>query len=574
MDFTGILKSHRISRLSDRQRGLTLIEVLVGLAIAALVIAGISRMINTSLNDSRDQQVAQYQRQLATAVSESIKVNYEKLLTSIGTSSTAWSVTDLVNYNYIPKSYEVTSNAFGQSVCLLLQQPVPGQIDALLISTGGTAIPASELGYIAANSGVGGGSIGTDPPGTAVGAYGTWSTSLSSWNMPTCSGAAGHLANQLFMTGQDSQYTDFLYRDAVPGHPELNAMNVPIGLFKFDGGTTTGTTTGAGAGCSNPLETSVGLFGADMTDGRLVTCIANAWTPLSWFNTIQQAATLQGVAGHVSGETRVTLDTQLPYTWTGKTWVPLAVDDNGALNFPKTVAAGASCGLGLDGKLPPPPPDGSSAVAIPVQFGVASDGEVLSCQPGYDANNTPGNYWTSTASMVLDSAESYCEIIYAAASAPYDYKNCLSPNGANSWDTISGTMNNLVNRSITLKRNGLINVTSYAHMNYAQCGQTNWLGQLAQYLYIIDSTNTIRAQTQMQSPNILDASAGVTMSLSKPLPPGTYTITIQTNWGIFSGPAVGPPSTSWTSNYCPYGATKAPVINTPLMMGWNLDVVY
>jgi type II secretory pathway pseudopilin PulG len=534
----------RYARLAQRQRGVTLLETLAALLIGALVIAGIATMINSSLNDSRDQQVAEYQKQLANAVNQAINLNYATVLGLVpaGTTTT-WSTAQMVTQNLIPKSYANAQNAFGQSYCLLLQQPAPGQIDALLISTGGTAIPAVDLGYIAANSGVGGGLIGTASPGNAVGAYGGWSTPLSSWTPTTCAGTPGHLANQVFMNGPGNQPADdFLYRNAVPGHAELNAMNVPIGL----------TMVTAGTACANFTPTSA-PFAAD-TSNHLLTCIGGFWTPTSWREPVANVAALKTLAGQVPAETRVTLDSKLPYTWNGTTWVPVAVDDNGALNFPKVVAVGNQCGLGLDDTTPPNP--------AALQIGVTSNGEVLSCQSGL---------WASTATIVLGTMDANCQIIYPASGTPYDYPNCLPPNNANSWDSVSGTMNNYVYRNVSLTRNALVTVTSYGHMNYAQCGQSGWLGQLAQYLDIMDSSRTTSyAHTEMQTPNIADASAGVSMSLNQPLPPGNYTIVIKTNWGAFTGPGVN--QQKWFSSYCPAGGGT--VINTPLEMGWNVSTVY
>ncbi|PCE22541.1 hypothetical protein BWP39_22955 [Paraburkholderia acidicola] len=554
MDRTSILKRRQIRRLPGRQRGVTLLEALAALFIGALMIVGVTMMINTSLNDTRDQEVAQYQRQIATAVNEAIKQNYATLLGSIPAdgTTTAWLLDDMINYKYIPESYRGTTNAFRQSVCLLFQQPVIGQIDALLVSTNGTAIPKADLGYIAANAGIGGGLIDTSTSIKAVGAYGGWSAPASSWDKSPCTLQAGHLASQLFMMGPGNQSTDFLYRNAVPGHPELNVMNVPIGL----------TYAKAGDACSNPAVTTASFFAAD-TSNHLLSCIGGLWTPMPWREPVQDGTALAGMAGQVPGETRVTMDTQLPYTWTGKKWVPSAVDNNGAVNFPTFVTEGQPCGLGLDGKAQPDVPN-------PVQLGVKSDGEVLSCQ------QVSGAYvWTSTASMTAGKWNNGCQIIYPPAdNTAIDYLDCSAPDaGQNQWDDVTRTKNNYVYQDVELVRTGTINVTSYAHMNHAQCDHTNWLAQLTQYLDIMDTGRTTSyAHSEMQSPNILDGSAGVTVTLNKVLAPGIYTIRIKTNWGVFQGD--GQNGLPWFSNYCPAGTGTTHIINTPLMSGWAINLVY
>ncbi|MBN3849564.1 hypothetical protein G3N58_22450 [Paraburkholderia sp. Ac-20342] len=102
---------------------MTLIETLGALLIVALVIAGVSTMINRSLKDSRDQQAAEYQRQLANAVNQSINLNYASLVSSIpvGATSTPYSITDMMENKLVPASYANARDAFGKSFCRLVQ---------------------------------------------------------------------------------------------------------------------------------------------------------------------------------------------------------------------------------------------------------------------------------------------------------------------------------------------------------------------------------------------------------------------------------------------------------------------
>lgn len=548
----------RYARHARRQRGITLLETLAALLIGAMVIAGIATMINSSLKDSRDQQVAEYQKQLANAVNQAINLNYATVLDNVPAGkTTTWSTADMVTQKLIPASYANAQNAFGQSYCLLLQQPVVGQIDALLVSTNGTPIPDADIGYIAANSGVGGGLIKAGNPVTAIGAYGGWSTPVSTWNSQTCAGTPGHLVSQVFTNGPgNSPADDFLYRNAVPNRPDLNAMNVPIGLRVLPTGS-------AFATCTNPTPTSSVAFAVD-TFSHLLTCIAGHWIPTYWHEPVQHVTDLDAIPTPTQGESRVTLDNQLPYTWNGTKWVPVALDDNGALNFPKAVTLGAKCALGLDGKTP---------ANAAVQIGVDSVGEVLSCQPRQPPNDNT-LVWTNASSVTLNSSDMGCMYIISAATSPYDYPfgTCSGPSGTNVWDDTSQTMNDFVTRSVHLTRNELVTVTSYAHLNHAQCNVTGWLAQLAQYLDIMNTARTVSyAHTEMQTSNT-DSSAGVSMSLNQPLPPGDYLVVIKTNWGIFAGDGRGANGT-WTSNYCPSGPPNY-VINTPLMMGWNVSTSY
>lgn len=63
-----------------RARGFALIEMLGALAIAALLLAGIAAMMDSSLDDVRAQQAAQYQAQVTAAATRALKRDYDAWL--------------------------------------------------------------------------------------------------------------------------------------------------------------------------------------------------------------------------------------------------------------------------------------------------------------------------------------------------------------------------------------------------------------------------------------------------------------------------------------------------------------
>jgi hypothetical protein len=130
-------------------------------------------------------------------------------------------------------------------------------------------------------------------------------------------------------------------------------------------------------------------------------------------------------------------------------------------------------------------------------------------------------------------------------------------------------------RTITVTQAALLTISTFAHMNYSQCGQTGWIGQLAQTVQIFnanDSSDSL-GSNQTQSPKLTDDSAGVTIALSKAVPKGTYNIVIDTNWATFAGNFGNFGTTlPWTSNFC--GATGIIVPTTPVATGWTIDAVY
>jgi hypothetical protein len=140
--------------------------------------------------------------------------------------------------NYLPASYLAT-NPFGQTWQVQVLQPSPGVLQSIVMSTGGAAITdTKQLVQIAAQAGAQGGFIpyanqagdATMQPTNAYGAYGAWKVSLANYTNP----GAGHVAS-LLAFGNTQANNSYLYRVAVPNHPELNNMQTDLGLTDTGG---------------------------------------------------------------------------------------------------------------------------------------------------------------------------------------------------------------------------------------------------------------------------------------------------------------------------------------------------
>jgi hypothetical protein len=111
-------------------------------------------------------------------------------------------------------------------------QPAPGNLQALTMSTGGTALPDAQAVKIATIVGATGGLIPQNDsgiyPGAAANAYGAfagWTISTANYTSVT----GGHPAALLtFNNGQ--LVSNYLYRNAVPGQPQLNQMNTALDM--------------------------------------------------------------------------------------------------------------------------------------------------------------------------------------------------------------------------------------------------------------------------------------------------------------------------------------------------------
>jgi hypothetical protein len=229
------------------------------------------------------------------------------------------------------------TNPYQQSACVLVSQPVAGKLDALVAGYGGTAIPDRSIASVAMLAGQGGGYISTAQPGTARGA--SWSLVTTAYQGVACAGTTvlngvaahdgGHLVSSLFYDGPGQLSTDFLYRDAVAGRPQLNQMNTALG-FAGSGIVTPGTACGSAA-----------AIGIDATTRTVVTCGADGkWQAVSTWKAPVTNFTDLPTTGNVTGDVRMVTALSRGFTYDGSAWKPLALDKDGNLQVPGTVYAG------------------------------------------------------------------------------------------------------------------------------------------------------------------------------------------------------------------------------------------
>lgn len=248
------------------QRGVTLIEMLLSIGIMGLVIAAAATLVDNHLQKTRLAATAQHMKIFGDAVQAYIKDNYIDLTqanmhnvpvatqiipavitvdtlrnTPIGLPTGPASKT-----RYLPSNYDPV-NAYGQTICARVLQPKPNELYALVVTdfipsltVKPTAISDLDLGLLAGMIGASGGGIynktGNLPKQTAKGTLGKWqfnlNTDLVARNFKAgkrCNGSFGPINLQpgtplmALWFNQDTS-SAFLYRDEVPGHPELNTM--------------------------------------------------------------------------------------------------------------------------------------------------------------------------------------------------------------------------------------------------------------------------------------------------------------------------------------------------------------
>lgn len=316
---------------------MSLIEVLAALAIGTLLYLGLAGMISTWLDDARGQQAAHHQALLAEASRKYITAHYSTLLDQSAAGAVAVSVDKLKAEGFLSAGFSDT-NSYGQRSCLLVRQPENGKLDSLLVTFGGVAIPDRSIAAIAMGAGPGAGYIAGTAPGEVRGP--SWRLTTTDYRAVPCDAGSivltggasdgGHLASNLFYNGPGQRPADFLYRDSVPGRPDLNRMSVALRM-SADAAVPAGTPCGGDYGLT-----------FDSATGALMVCDDGEWTQVSFMK--KPAANFASLpsGGNTIGDVRMITDLGRAFSWTGSGWQALAVDQEGNLALPNDLVAGGS----------------------------------------------------------------------------------------------------------------------------------------------------------------------------------------------------------------------------------------
>jgi hypothetical protein len=535
----------------------TLLEMLAALAIAAMLTIVLVRVTQSSFDDTKGELAGQHQQRVASAARQYIAANRATLLTSAtATSPVKVSVGDLQTAGFLSSSIAAT-NPYGQTPCLLVLQPSAGTLEALLVTEGGpTPISQGQLPFVAANSGDGGGYVAYASPPTAQGAYGAWSVSapqLTSYLSASCTGTAaapGSLATALFDT--DTAQADFVYRGAVPGHPELNQMSTPLGMAAV---AVEGDTTDPRCTALDP--TTQGRIAVD-SQGRVLSCQAGTWTGQGsayWKDPVATYASLP-VIGNNAGDVRMALDVSRAFTWNGVSWVALSVDQDGNFSVPGTSSASL---LQVTSSQTAGTPCASAGL-----ISIDSSGLLLSCQSGL---------WSRQSTTELAYTEQGDQVIMASSHMSYA-PGTVFYSGTYGYDPTNDNASVMIERDVTPDKNGEIIISAWSQLAIGTVTNTNQGAQFQLFVQLVDrDTGTVLADNFAMSANLHDDDAILPVTLSKPVPKNTngYAVQMFVYWTNGSGNFAGQ---FWNrADY--YGSGTTPILEyTPLEIGWTLDMIY
>lgn len=146
-------------------------------------------------------------------------------------SSTTVSLATLINEHDLPVGF-TTTNPYNQTWVVYISQSASGVLDGRVVSYNGQTLSAKDAVAIALKAGAQGGYV---PPNglmnglnsnMAVGASGTWSQTISGFANP----GPGHLVGLVASADDANNNPNYLYRDAIADHPELNAMETDLNM--------------------------------------------------------------------------------------------------------------------------------------------------------------------------------------------------------------------------------------------------------------------------------------------------------------------------------------------------------
>ena len=265
------------------------VEIIGALGVLMLLV-GWGLYEQSKVSDQNTAKIAAtHHATVTTAAIAYVKDHYSELLAaapSVGSRTTVSFATLQAN-RYVQPSLSST-NIWGQTLNLRITRmsldPKTVQLDAILIGEGGQNAPEGVARQVAQHIGAEGGYT------VAAGGYcGPNKVSVSTlcgtrgvWERPVADfGTAvppGHIASALFFK-DGMAVNDYLYRNRVPGKPELNTMQTYLQMGA-------GTRAAEGQACysvagdsTSPLLQN-GAIGTTV-DGLILSCQSGVWRPQS-----------------------------------------------------------------------------------------------------------------------------------------------------------------------------------------------------------------------------------------------------------------------------------------------------
>lgn len=337
-----------------KQAGVTLIEALASLAVGSMVIFGMGSLAIDYMNNTEAITAAQQLKTVAEAGRAYVTDN-AALVGSRATTVSPCMITAADLGIYAPGIVGV--NSLGQNMVALVIKNATGALQVMAVSYGAPVTPSDGKVAMVANAlGGDGGGVYSTAPTQITGSGSAWTLNLTAppgsvFRTPgvSCATGAPMAAVNIAIGSNAVAYwindpgvaSQTLYRNTVPGRPDLNTMNTPIIMSSM-------TIKVANAAC---LPTEVGALARDAS-GKVLTCTSSLrWEPqgsMYWADPVATFGALPACNAAADGVTRVvrtpTVGTE-PRAYTCRaasaSWIPLGTSDDGILRVNSDVDVAA-----------------------------------------------------------------------------------------------------------------------------------------------------------------------------------------------------------------------------------------
>lgn len=208
------------------RRGITTVELLVGLVALGIVMVGMSILEADKRRTITAYRAAQHLVRLADASQAYVLSNFAALESAATGGPVAIPISTVLSAGGGFSGLNASSPIAGQSVCLSVRRVSAGVLEPMLISTGGSAAPASMLGDLQEAAGYDSGEIRS---GLITGKSGWGPLAAANWNASGCAPADGRYVYAMFSNSQKVA-SGSLNRFAIPGVPDANRMSTILAL--------------------------------------------------------------------------------------------------------------------------------------------------------------------------------------------------------------------------------------------------------------------------------------------------------------------------------------------------------
>lgn len=201
--------------------------VAIGLFLMVLAVIVIP-MTSWIMDQSRATVAASQAKRVQQAVNLYIKDNHDTIAaTATATTPFIFGVPQLISGGYLPTGFS-SQNNFSATYQTRVFEPTTNKLNSMTFLNGGVTLSKSLARKVAIGIGSDGGIIDN---GIAQGALGSWTINLSAF------GGYNPGEGSVVIAGfyeDGNNISDYLYRKAVPGHPELNTMSTALNMGAKD----------------------------------------------------------------------------------------------------------------------------------------------------------------------------------------------------------------------------------------------------------------------------------------------------------------------------------------------------